>query len=124
MSVHPNSNLVNLGDGQRSTLSLLKDKLNNVYIGRASGGLNLKASKWGNPFTVDLYGREEAVRLYEEYILANRSLLEEVVELRGKTVVLVSPKFVPRPNSTPIGRQYIDKYYNVGERTTHPRTTT
>jgi len=51
-----------------------------VYIGRPS--------KWGNPFSVEEYGRAEAIAKYEEYVLDNlRTGIwaeEELLELDGK----------------------------------------
>lgn len=47
-----------------------------IYVGRGS--------KYGNRFTVALYGRAEAVRLFEEWILIFFD--DEVKTLRGKNV--------------------------------------
>lgn len=50
-----------------------------VYIGRPS--------QWGNPFTVELHGREQAIRLYVEWLIRQPALLNAIVpELRGKTL--------------------------------------
>lgn len=49
-----------------------------VYIGRGS--------KWGNPFTVEQYGRDECINKYKEYILSNPELLADLHELEGKTL--------------------------------------
>lgn len=55
---------------------------NTVYVGRGS--------KWGNPFTVEQYGREKAVQMYRDYIGHPNSPLEfephEIEELRGKNL--------------------------------------
>ena len=52
------------------------------------GGVSIaRPHQWGNPFTVALYGREEAVRLYEAALLAGQLLVtvEDVRrELAGK----------------------------------------
>jgi len=47
-----------------------------VYIGRPS--------KWGNPFSVEEYGRTEAIKKYKEYILSTPELLYSLHELDGK----------------------------------------
>jgi hypothetical protein len=49
-----------------------------VYIGRPS--------KWGNPFSVEKYGREECIKMYREYILNNKKLMADIHELRGKVL--------------------------------------
>lgn len=57
-----------------------------VYVGRPT--------KWGNTFshkynTKAIYKtdtREEAVRRYEDYLLANRELIAALVELKGKVL--------------------------------------
>lgn len=52
-----------------------------VYIGRPS--------KWGNPFVIGKDGnREEVVRKYREYLLANFELRAQAQEeLRGKNLI-------------------------------------
>lgn len=51
-----------------------------VYIGRPT--------KWGNPFIIGRDGnREEVIRLYEEWIQENISLLRDLRELKGKTLL-------------------------------------
>ena len=58
---------------------------NHVYIGRETK--ELKGSKWGNPYIVEEEGsREKAVRKYEKYIKGNKSLLQCLPELKGKTL--------------------------------------
>lgn len=49
-----------------------------VYIGRPS--------KWGNPFSVVEYGREEAIGLYEAWLETKPALLAALPELRGKAL--------------------------------------
>lgn len=50
-----------------------------VYIGRPS--------KWGNPYVVGRDGtREEVIQKYREYIKDQPELLEQLEELRGKTL--------------------------------------
>lgn len=48
----------------------------NVYIGRPS--------KWGNPFTVEEYGRAECIRKYEEWVKTQPELMNSLHELEGK----------------------------------------
>jgi hypothetical protein len=48
-----------------------------VYIGRPS--------KWGNPFVLGKDGsRAEVITKYRAYLLANRKLMADIGELRGK----------------------------------------
>lgn len=48
-----------------------------VYIGRPS--------KWGNPFTIGKDGiREEVIAKYRNYILQDKTLLDDLHELQGK----------------------------------------
>ena len=53
-----------------------------IYIGRANKYLNINASKWANPFSVEKYGREKALEMYENYIRES-DLLKEIKELKG-----------------------------------------
>jgi hypothetical protein len=59
-----------------------------VYIGRSCnmGGWRLKQSKWKNPYSVKKHGREEAIRLYEEYLRGNKDLMAALPELEGKVL--------------------------------------
>lgn len=64
--------------------------------GRTARGWRLRAAypdavtvrrplKWGNPYPVEVYGREEAVRLYAEHLHRSPELMEAARrELRGK----------------------------------------
>jgi hypothetical protein len=50
-----------------------------VYIGRPS--------KWGNPFTIGKHGnREEVIQKYEEWLLQNKGLMNNLNELKDKTL--------------------------------------
>ena len=50
-----------------------------VYIGRPS--------KWGNPFSIGKDGtRKEVIEKYEKWILKQPHLLEDLHELKGKTL--------------------------------------
>lgn len=60
-----------------------------IYIGRRCtyGGWDLPTSKWANPFTIKKCGSVElAVEKYRNYILENAQLLDDLEELRGKTL--------------------------------------
>ena len=51
-----------------------------VYIGRPS--------KWGNPFKIGIHGtREEVVHLFEEWLLMESDIIEDIEELKGKNLV-------------------------------------
>lgn len=48
-----------------------------------------RPSKFSNPFKVKDYGREEAIRLFEEYLVSNRfnySISQMREELKGKDI--------------------------------------
>ena len=50
-----------------------------VYIGRPS--------KWGNRFVIGEHGtRAEVIAKYKEYILSKPELLQDLKELKGKTL--------------------------------------
>lgn len=55
---------------------------NTVYVGRGS--------RWGNPFSVERYGRERAVQMFREYIGHPNSPLgfepEDIARLRGQNL--------------------------------------
>jgi hypothetical protein len=42
-------------------------------------------SKWGNPFNVVRYGREESVEMYKDY-LHKSGLIRDIEEVRGKVL--------------------------------------
>jgi len=50
-----------------------------VYIGRPS--------KWGNPFSIGKDGtRKEVIQKYQNYIIANDELMNDLHELEGKVL--------------------------------------
>lgn len=57
----------------------------NVYIGRyvryVEGTFQ---SKWHNPFSVKKYGREKCLKMYKQYLLNNKSLMNDIKELEHK----------------------------------------
>lgn len=59
-----------------------RDRLYDVYIGRGS--------VWGNPFTVEQYGRDGCIDKYEHYIRDklqnNPELWQELQKLEGKVL--------------------------------------
>ena len=67
---------------------------NNVYIGRNMSHYipGATGSKWGNPFPVKTYGRDECVRKYRDYVKYDlkkhdgKTLRESLGELEGKTL--------------------------------------
>lgn len=74
---------------------------NYVYIGRPS--------KWGNPFVVGKDGtRAEVIRKYKEYLMSNESLLKDLHELEGKTLVCWC---APRPCHGDVLRDIIENKY-------------
>lgn len=69
-----------------NSFSKWKKKNNTYYIGRDMTRFNsdITGSKWGNPFNVKKYGRDECLRLYEQYIRKHPTLYDELEELVGK----------------------------------------
>ena len=43
-------------------------------------------SIWGNPFSVQQYGREECIKTYETYVRSNEFLMRVIPSLKGKTL--------------------------------------
>lgn len=62
-----------------------------VYIGRENARYGMPCSKWHNRYKVGngrgLHTREEALRLYKEYLLASPDLMASLPELIGKNLV-------------------------------------
>ena len=59
-----------------------------VYIGRRQwcGKELFEASPWANYFSVKRYGRDEAIRRYEQKIRGKPELMSRLGELKGKTL--------------------------------------
>ncbi len=50
-----------------------------IYIGRPS--------MWGNPYEIGVHGtREEVIAKYEQYLLNNKNLLDNLGSLKGKVL--------------------------------------
>jgi hypothetical protein len=49
-----------------------------IFIGRPS--------KWGNPFTVEAFGREQAIAAYEAHLRRRPDLIADLPELSGKVL--------------------------------------
>lgn len=63
-----------------------KSNPNSLYIGR-NMSIYVKgatASKWANPFPAKKYGHDECLKLYRNYILKNKQLIDSLYELEGK----------------------------------------
>jgi hypothetical protein len=79
----------------RIKLNKIKDS-DAIWVGNATkdrwgNRYDLPQSKFGNPYSVKKYGREECLRLYEEYITqgSGKHLLNDLHELEGKDIVCV-----------------------------------
>ena len=70
---------------------------NHVYIGRPNRNVDPNQCKWGNPFTVEDYGRDGCIELAREWIVTGINpitgeeriggpLLNDIEELRGKNL--------------------------------------
>jgi hypothetical protein len=62
--------------------------VNNLYIGRNMNYYvnGTYKSKWHNPFSIKKYGEEKSLELFEDYILKNIDLMNDLHELEGKTL--------------------------------------
>lgn len=80
------------GDGVVSLVNLTEVDSDawSVYIGRSNSYYSLEQSVFANPYTVDEYEREEAVRLYElwlfEQLVCEDSFYEAFTELVGESL--------------------------------------
>lgn len=80
------------GDGVICVVNLTEvdDTVWTTYIGRANSYYGLDESVFANPYTVDEYGREEAVRLYELWLFRqlyrDDAFYESFTGLVGETV--------------------------------------
>ena len=64
---------------QRTRKKGFKLPENSIYVGRPT--------KWGNPYSVEEYGREKAVQLYREYLNNNAAKRQAIKEqLKGKNL--------------------------------------
>jgi Domain of unknown function (DUF4326) len=43
-----------------------------------------RPSRWGNPYSIEEYGREQAIEMYERWLLANDELLARLPSLKGR----------------------------------------
>jgi hypothetical protein len=50
-----------------------------------------RPSRWGNPYPVAEHGRDQAIRLYEQHLLASPDLIARLPELRGRQLVCWCP---------------------------------
>ena len=64
---------------KQTTVVNLRTAPFDVYIGRAGKGQD---GKWGNPFSTGT--REENINNFEEYLVNNKELMQDLHELRGK----------------------------------------
>tara|TARA_R110002020_G_scaffold263423_4_gene478114 strand:+ start:487 stop:753 length:267 start_codon:yes stop_codon:yes gene_type:complete len=71
-----------------------------VYIGRAGKGQD---GKWGNPFSTGT--REENIKNFEEYLVNNKELMQDLHELRGKRLGCFCK---PRACHGDVLKKYID----------------
>ena len=57
------------------------------YIGRGSRQRKLEKSQFSNPYKVSEYGRENAIRLFEQFLDSSSELISQVHSLSGKRLV-------------------------------------
>ena len=58
-----------------------------IYIGRGSAQQGLAPSKWGNPFKVSKYGREQSISKFARHLAYSQDLQGCLPELSGMTLV-------------------------------------
>lgn len=86
--MRPPTGLINIKKLGRINLKEWLKNENHVYIGRNLeryvDDAKFSDNKWGNPYPVGKYTREESLVKYEKY--ARASLLDQLEELSGKTM--------------------------------------
>ena len=67
-------------EANKTTVVHCKKSKHDVFIGRPT--------KWGNPFVIGHDGmtRSDVIEKYEEYLLGNRELMNDLHELKGKVI--------------------------------------
>jgi Domain of unknown function (DUF4326) len=50
-----------------------------------------RPSRWSNPFRVEEYGREQALALYERWLLGRPDLIEQLPSLAGRRLACYCP---------------------------------
>lgn len=84
-----------------TTVVNLRTSSFDVYIGRAGKGQD---GKWGNPFSTGT--REENIKNFEEYLINNKELMQDLHELRGKRLGCFCK---PRACHGDVLKKYADK---------------
>ena len=86
---------------KQTTVVNLRTAPFDIYIGRAGKGQN---GKWGNPFSTGT--REENIKNFEEYLINNKELMQDLHELRGKRLGCFCK---PRACHGDVLKKYADK---------------
>ena len=92
-----------------------------VYIGRGISPKTGKLSKWGCPYSYKLDTiaefkvdtREEAIQMYENYLLNNKELFDSLHELKYKTLGCWCK---PQSCHGDIIKKYVDKLEDLDRR--------
>lgn len=81
-----NVSVKNLRPKYANLTDWLKDE-NHIYIGNAVQWVEgANANMWVNPFSIESFGLERSLVLYESYILGTPELLEGLPSLQGKSL--------------------------------------
>lgn len=73
--------------GYKDLEDCLKDT-NNVYIGRHCAYVKgANQSIFANKFSINNYGRDKCLELYEQYLRNNDVLMKEILKLKGKQLL-------------------------------------
>jgi uncharacterized protein DUF4326 len=75
-------------EARTTVINITSGEPYDIYIGRRQwrGKDIFEASPWANYFSVKKWGREEAIRRYEDKLRDTPELLARLPELRGKTL--------------------------------------
>ena len=68
---------------QTSVVNIKKERCD-IYIGRSFG--KYRNVGWGNPYSIQEYGRAGAIEKYEQYIRNNPEMMQRLPELKGKAL--------------------------------------
>jgi hypothetical protein len=83
MAMTSTTNVINLKGRKPQSL-----KDGEIYIGRriTMGGWNIAGSKWQNPYSAKKYPLNQCLEMYKKHILSNSELMDNLHELKGKTL--------------------------------------
>jgi len=94
-----------------------------VYIGRAVPRKGFKASKWANPFKVEIdavdyrpaQAHQDAIEKYFDYLMQQEELVAALPELQGKVLGCWCKAFKPYTESMPCHGNLLARLADMSE---------